>query len=171
MSGLRPFGSPRRHRGYISLDASFLRPIRSRGQLDQRVKRDFHPRTPLLAGIQEVRIYASQDGLMRDDDDVLTALEFHDDRLKADDNVAVRLATAITIVVLVFVARLEILGVALRNVLVGETVAHAAVKLVKRFPFQLLPTRLRGQVTCRLRCAFQCRRPDYELGVGWDAGL
>lgn len=171
MSGLRPLGSPRRHRGDIRLDARFLGPVRARRQLDQGMQRNFHPGASFLACVQEVRVDAPEDRLVGDDDDVFAALEFHDNRLQADDHVAVRFAAAIPVIILVFVARLEIFRVPLRNVLVRKAVAHPAVEFVKRFPLQLFPSRLRRQEARRLRCSSQRRCPDDELGVGRNTGL
>jgi hypothetical protein len=62
-----------------------------------------------------------------DNDDVLAALQLHDDGLQADDHVAVRLTAAVAVVVLVFVAGGEVLGVLLGNFLVGEAIADTRV--------------------------------------------
>lgn len=64
-----------------------------------------------MADIHEVREDAAHDGLVRDDEDVFGALEFHDDGLQADHDVAVRFAAAIAVVVFVGVARFEVVGV------------------------------------------------------------
>ena len=57
----------------IRLEALLLGTIRSRRQFDQRMQRDFHPRTLFLRDVHIIRINTSQDGLMRDDDDILAA--------------------------------------------------------------------------------------------------
>lgn len=71
---------------------------------------------------------------MRDDQDILRALQLHDDGLEADDDVAVRLASAVAVVVFVFIARGEVFGVLLLDVGVREAVADAGVELVECFP-------------------------------------
>ena len=115
-----------------------LSPVRPRGKLDERMQRYLHPRTLLLRDIHVVSVDAAEDGLVGDDNDVLAALELHDDRFETDDDVAVGLTAAVTVVVLVVVAGLEVLGVAVRDFLVGEPVANARIELVERFPFQLV---------------------------------
>lgn len=50
---------------------------------------------------------------MSDDEDVLLALEFHDDGLETDDHVPVRFTASIPIVELVVIPRIEILRVLL----------------------------------------------------------
>lgn len=47
----------RAHRRNIRLKPYFLRTIRPRGQLNQRMQRHFHPRTLLLRHIHVVGIY------------------------------------------------------------------------------------------------------------------
>jgi hypothetical protein len=76
--------------------------------------------------------------LMRDDQDVLGPLQLHDNRLEPYHHVAVRLAAAVPVVVLVVVARRKVVGVAVLDLLVRQTVADARVKLVQRFPLQLV---------------------------------
>ena len=83
---------------------------------------------------------------MGDDDDILAALEFHDDRLETDDHVTVGLTAAITIVVLVVVAGFKVLGVALGDFLIGQAVAHARVKLVEGLPLEFGVAHLSDQV-------------------------
>lgn len=69
---------------------------------------------------------------VRNDNDVLTAFEFHDDGFQTDHDVAVRLAASVAVIVLVVVARLEIFGVFLGDFLVlrqmsANTVTRAGV--------------------------------------------
>ena len=99
-------------------------------ELDERVKRDFHPRTSFLGHVHEVGVDAAQDGLVRHDEDVFRALEFHDDGFEADDDVAVAFAAEVAVVVFVVVACLEVLGVHLFNVSVRQTVAHPRIEFI-----------------------------------------
>lgn len=119
-----------------------------------------HPRRLRLRLLLVVRIDASQHRLMRDDQDVLRALQLHDDRLEADDDVAVRLTPAVAVVVLVLIARSKVLGVLLLDLGVCEAVADAGVELVECFPLQLVV--VRGQMGAGGDCAAQGGRPDRE---------
>ena len=71
---------------------------------------------------------------MRDDQDILRALQLHDDGLEADDDVAVRLSPAVAVVVLVLITCSKVLGILLLDFSVRETVADAGVELVECFP-------------------------------------
>lgn len=102
------------------------------------MQRHLHPRTLLLRHIHVIRIDAPQHGLMRHDDDILTAFQLHDDRLKSDDYIAIGFSAPVAIVVLVVVSRFEIFGVLVRNLLVREAVAGAGVQFVQGFPFELV---------------------------------
>lgn len=102
------------------------------------MQRHLHPRTILLRHVHVVRVDAPQHGLMRHDDDVLTAFQFHDDRLKSDDDVTVRFSSPVAIVVFVVVSRFEVFGVLVRDLLVREAVAGAGVQFVQGFPFELV---------------------------------
>lgn len=104
--------------GNVRLEALFLGRVRPRGELDEGMKRNFHPGGFFLGYIHVICVDTSQYGLVGDDDDILAALEFHDDRLEADDDVAVTLAASVSVVVLVVVACLEILWVVVRDFLV-----------------------------------------------------
>lgn len=75
---------------------------------------------------------------MSDNEDVLRALQLHDDGLKADDNIAIGLAAGVTVVVLVVIAGLEILRVTVLDFAIGETITNSRIKLVEGFPFELL---------------------------------
>ena len=145
---------PGRYGRDIRLDASLLRAVGARGQLDQSVQRDLHPGGLFLGHVQEIRVDTAQDGLVRDNKNVLATLELHDDRLEADDDVAVRLSPAVAVVVLVVVASFKVLRVAFRNVLVGQAVAHARVELVEGFPLEFGVAHLLDQVTGGLDGAF-----------------
>jgi hypothetical protein len=114
------------------------------------VQGHLHPWALLLRHVHKVCVYASQDGLVCDDQDVLAALKLHDDRLEADHHVAVRLATEVAVVVLVFVARREVFGVFLLDLGVCESVADARVKLVQRLPLELF----KGEESCGLDRSF-----------------
>ena len=120
----------------IRAEPNLLGAVRPRRQLNQRVQRHFHPRTLFLGNIHVVRIYAAQHRLVRHDDDILAAFEFHDDGFEADDDVAVGFAASVTVVVLVVITGAEVFGVAVGYFLVGERVTDARVELVEGFPFE-----------------------------------
>jgi hypothetical protein len=82
-----------------------------------------HPWTLLLRNIQEIRIDAPKHSLVRNDNDVLTALQFHDNRLKTDNHIPIRLAATVAVVVFIVVAGLEVFRVLVGDLLVGQTVA------------------------------------------------
>lgn len=108
------------------------------GELDERVQRHVHPGTLGLVLLHEVGVDASQDRLVRHDQDVLAALQLHDDGLEADHHVTVRLAPAVPVVVLVLVAGCEVVGEPVLDLLVREPVAYTRVELVERLPLQLV---------------------------------
>ena len=166
-----PLGPPGADGGDVGLEPLLLRPVRLGRQLHEGVQGDLHPRALALVQVVEVGEDAADDGLVRDDDDVLAALELHDDGLEADDDVAVALAAAVPVVVLVVVARAEVLGVLALNLLVRHAVADARLELVERLPLQLLPPRLGREVARRLDRALQRRRPDGQRRVFGDPGL
>ena len=166
-----PFTPKRADGGYIGLEALLLRTISPGRQLDKRVQRHLHPRTLLLRHVHIIGIYAPQDRLMRHDDNVLAALQFHNDGLEPNDHVAVRFPAAVAIVVLVVVSRFEVFGVPVRNLLVGEAVADARVQFVQGFPLELVVAFWgRGEESSRLDCAFESGGPDCELAVVTDGG-
>lgn len=55
---------------------------------------------------------------LRDDDNVLASLQFHDDRFETNDHITIRLASTIAIVVFIVITGLEILRILLRNLLI-----------------------------------------------------
>lgn len=150
-----PFATPRRNCRDVGFEALFLRAVRAGRQLDQRMKGDFHPRTLFLGHIVEIRIDAPQNRLMGDDDHVLAPLQFHDDGLEADDDISVRLATAIAVVVFVLVSGRKVFGIPFRDLLVGQAIADPRVKLVERFPLELVVTHLGCQVASSLNRPLQ----------------
>ena len=133
-----PLTPKRADGGNIRFETLFLRAIRPRGQLDQRMQRHLHPGTLLLRHVHVIRVDAPQHGLMRHDDDVLAAFQFHDDRLKSDDDVTIGFSAAVAIVVFIVVSSFEIFGVLVRDLLVGEAVAGAGVQFVQGFPFEFV---------------------------------
>jgi hypothetical protein len=124
------FLAPRTDGRNVRSKSFLLGLVRARCQLDKRVQRHFHPGTALLRYVHEVGVDAAQDGLVGDDQDVFAALKFHDDGFQADDDVAIRLAAEVAVVVLVFITGLEVGWVLLCNILVSETVADSRVELV-----------------------------------------
>lgn len=108
---------------------------------------------------------------MRDDNDIITALQLHDDWLKTDDHVAIRLPPAVAVVVFIVVAGLKVLREAVLDLLVGEAIADAAVEFVECLPFQFLVfTPWSGDETRCLDGALQGGGPDDELGA-WGDGF
>ena len=71
---------------------------------------------------------------MRDDEDVLAALQLHDDGLQPRHHVAVAFASTVPVVVLVLVARLEVVRIKIRYLLIRHAVANASVELVEGLP-------------------------------------
>ena len=67
---------------------------------------------------------------MRDDQDILSTFQLHDDWLQPNDNVTIGFAAEVAIVVLVFISGAEVLGVTFFDFGVGEAVTDAAVELV-----------------------------------------
>lgn len=160
---LRPKGADGSN---VRLEPLFLSMIRLGRQLDQRMQRNLHPRALLLRHIHIVSVDTPKDSLMGDDDDILAALEFHDDRLEADDDVAVALAAAVAVVVLVVVAGAEVFGELVLDLLVGEAVADAGVELVERFPLEFVVALGRfGEEAGRLNGAFEGRGPDGQFAA------
>ena len=79
--GRGSLASPCGYSWNIGFETLLLCTICPRRQFDQCVERNLHPRTLLLRHIMEVRVYASQNRLVGDDDNVLTAFQLHNDRL------------------------------------------------------------------------------------------
>lgn len=150
-----PFATPSRNCRDVGFEALFLRAVCAGSQLDQRMKGNFHPRTLFLGHIVEIRIDAPQNRLMGDDDHVLAALELHDDGLEADDDISVRLTTAIAVVVFVFVSGRKVFGIPFRNLLVCQAIADPRVELIQRFPLELLVTHLGCKIASRLNRPLQ----------------
>jgi len=150
----------------IRVEALFLRIVGLGRQLNKRVQGHFHPGTLLLRDVHVVSVDAAQDGLVRDDDDVLAALEFHDDGFEPDDDVAVTLAASVAVVVFVVVTGPEVFGESVFDFLVGEAVADAGIEFVERFPFELVVAfwRLREEAR-RLDGAFEGRGPDGKFAA------
>ena len=161
--------TPGRHSRDISLEALLISSISTRGKLDQGMERNLHPRALLLGSIEEISVNAAQNSLVSNDDDVFAALKFHDNRLKADYNIAVRLSATVAVVVLVFVASCKVLRVFVCNFFVGEAIAHTRVKFIQGFPLKFLKSGLCGKVASGLNGAFEGRGPDDDLGIRGDS--
>lgn len=159
--------TPCRHRWDICLEALLSRSICFGCELHQRVKRNFQPWRLIGAGIHEIGIDASDDGLMGDDDDVVASLQLHDDWLQSNDHVTIGLSTPIPVIIFVLISRREILRIFLLDFTIRHPVAHARVQLVQSFPFELVPLGLRLQISGSLNRSFQCRCPDHKLRVLW----
>ena len=134
MLGRAALTPPRADSLDVSLVSLHLGPICPWCQLDQRVQRHGDPWAFFLRLLHKVRINAADDGLVRNDEDVLAALQFHYNGLKSGHHIAVAFTSPVPVVVLVFVARLEVIGVKVRYLLVRHTVANASVELVEGLP-------------------------------------
>lgn len=167
----RALSAPGRDGGDIGLEALLLGTVGARGQLDEGVEGYFHPGRLLLGNVHEVGVNTAEDSLVGDDDDVLAALEFHDDGLQTDDHVAVRLTAAIAVVVLVFIAGGEVLGVLLGDFLVGEAIADAGVQFIEGLPLQLLEAGFCLEVAGGLDGAAEGGGPNDDFSVWGDARL
>ena len=98
------------------------------------------------------------------DDNVLASLQLHNDRFQADDHVAVRLASPVTVIVFIVVAGAEVFRVGVFDFLVGHAVADSRIELVERLPFELVVSLFRrGKMTGGLDRAAKGRGPDCEL--------
>lgn len=103
---------------------------------------------------------------MSDDDDVLASLQFHDDRFKPDDHVAVALPPSVAVIVFVVVTGPEVFRVLVGNFLVRQPIADAGIKLVESFPFKFVVTISRPRQEPRgLDGTFQSRGPDRQMTV------
>jgi hypothetical protein len=130
--------SPGADSGDVGLIANFFGAIGTRGQLDEGVERNVHPGALSLVLLHEVGVDAAQNSLVGDNKNVFTSLQFHNNRLKTDDDIAIRLSATVAVVVLVFITSGKILGVSVLDLLVSQTVAHARVKLIKGLPLELV---------------------------------
>ena len=65
-----------------------------------------------IIDIQKTRTDGAEDGLVADDQNVLLAFQFHDDRFESEYEVLVGLAAAVPVMVLVLVAFGKVLRVA-----------------------------------------------------------
>lgn len=156
--GRASFGTPSADGWNVGFPPLLEGAVRLWGEFDQGMQGYIHPGASRLVLLHEVGIDAAENGLVSDDEDVLTPLELHDDGLKTDNNVAIRLSAAISVIVLVFIARSEILGVAVLNLLIRQAVTDARIKLVKGLPLQLVV--MWREKTCSCNGAFQGRCPD-----------
>lgn len=132
----------------VGFVTDLLGAISARSKLDQCVQGNIHPGALGLILLHEVSIHASQYSLVSDDEDVLATLKFHDDGLKTDDNVAIRLSATVAVVVLVFITCGKVLRVSILNLLVSQTVADTRVKFVKCLPLKLVVVRREEARSC-----------------------
>lgn len=79
-----------------------------------------------------------KDSLMSDDQNVFRAFQLHDDGLKSDNYIAVRLSSGVAIVVLVLVTSREICRVQSVDLLVSEAIAQPRTKFIQGLPLKLL---------------------------------
>ena len=118
----------------VAAEPHFLGTVGAWGKLDDGMQGNLHPWRFFLMDVHVVGVDAAQDCLMSHNHDVLTTFQLHDDGFQADDDIAIALSATVAIVVFVVVAGLEILGVALLDFGVGQTIANARVKLIKCLP-------------------------------------
>jgi hypothetical protein len=161
MLSRRTLSAPGRHGRNVCLQAGLLGVIGPRSQFDESMQRDLHPWGLLLLYIHEVSVDATEDSLMRDDENVLAALEFHDDGLKPDDNITIRLAADVAVVVLVFVACPKVAWVLGLDLAVCKAIANAAVEFVKSLPLQLVE----GEKASRLDGSLQSGCPHSQFSI------
>lgn len=75
---------------------------------------------------------------MGDDEDVLGPLQLHDDGLQADYDIAIRLAAAVSVVVLVVIAGFKVFRVLVFDVGVREPVTNTSIQLIQSLPLELV---------------------------------
>lgn len=131
----------------VSLICLNLSTVGAGRQLHESMQGDRNPGAVLLRLLHEVGIDASDDGLMRDDENIFAAFQFHDDGFETDDHIAVALAAAVAVVVLVLIASLEILRILVGDLLVRHTIADSSIELIERLPLQLVVV-LRQVASC-----------------------
>lgn len=91
------------------------------------MKWDFHPWRLIGAGIHEICIDASNNGLVGDDDDVVASFQLHNDRLQSNDYIAIRLSTPVSVIVFVLISRRKILRVRLLDFTIRHPIADTRV--------------------------------------------
>jgi hypothetical protein len=101
------------------------------------MQRDLHPWALFLGHIHEVCVDTPKDGLVCNNEDIFAALKLHNDGLEADNDVAIRFAAQVTVVVFVFITLRKVLGILLFYLCVGQTIANSRVEFVQSFPFEL----------------------------------
>lgn len=89
MLGRASLATPSAHSRDICRVSDFFGAIGARSELDQRVERYIHPRAFGLVILHEVGIDATKHCLMRNDENVFTALKLHDDGFEANDYISV----------------------------------------------------------------------------------
>lgn len=127
MFGGAPLAAPGAHGLDLGIVLFYHGVVGTGRELDQGVQWHRHPRALFLGLLHEVGVDAADNGLMRDDEDIFAALEFHDDGLEANDNIAVALTASISVVVFIFVARLKVLRILVCNLLVCQAVANTSI--------------------------------------------
>ena len=104
---------------------------------------------------------------MGNNDNILTALQLHNNRLEPNHHITITLPTPIAIIILVVIAGAEILRIQGFDFGIGEAVADARVELVEGFPFEFGGGDGGGsEVAGGLDGALQGRGPDCEGLVG-----
>lgn len=166
MLGSTPLFPKCAHCRYVRFVTLLLGTVSPRREFNQRMQRNLHPRRLLLRHVHVISIDTPQHSLMGDDNDVLASLQFHDDRFKADDHVAVALSTSVAVIVFIIVTGLEVFWVVVGNFLVRQAIADTGIQLVEGFPLKFVISLFRSrQESCGLDGSFQRRSPDGQLTV------
>lgn len=105
---------------------------------DGRVGTYCHPWGLGLRLLLEVGVDAAEHSLVGDDEDVLGPLQLHDDGLQADHDIAIRLAAAVSVVVLVVIAGFKVFRVLVFDVGVRKPVTNTSVQLIQSLPLELV---------------------------------
>jgi hypothetical protein len=97
-----------------------------------------HPRARSLILCHKVGVDASQNSLMSNNEDIFTALQFHDDRLKTNNNITVWLSATVAVVVFILITCRKVLRELLCNFGIGETITNSCIELVESLPLKLV---------------------------------
>ena len=151
--GGAPLAAPGADGGDVGEIALLVGAVGAGGELDKAVEGHVHPGAAGVVLLHEVGVDAAEDSLVGDDQDVLGPLELHDDRLQPGHHVPIRLPAPVPVVVLVLVARHEVLRIRVLDLLVRHPVARAGIQFIQRLPLELVV--VGGEVARRLYRSFQ----------------
>lgn len=100
---------------------------------------------------------------MSNDENILTALQLHDDGLKTNNNITVGLSATIAVVVFIIVTGGKVLRELFLDFGVCETITDTSIKLIKSLPLKLIIGCWKE--TCSLVSALEGGGPDSEGSV------